>query len=106
MVEHQTDQQRFIVATVEGEARLSYRMLSPDVMDMMSTFVPPRARGRGTAAELVQTALAFARNHKLQVIPTCWYVGEFIDAHPEFSDLLEPVRGRAPDRSGASCDIV
>lgn len=88
----------------EGEARLAYRMTSDSVMDMTSTFVPTAARGRGTAATLTETALNYARDHQLQVVPTCWYVGDFIDAHPEYEALLEPVKGRAPERSG-SCDI-
>ena len=88
----------------EGEATLAYRMLSPTVMDMTSTFVPPAARGRGTAAMLAEAALVHARENGLQVIPTCWYVGEYLEKHPAFAALLEPALGK-PDRTGASCDI-
>lgn len=104
MVEHRPEQQRFVVVLPEGEARLAYRMAG-DVMDIASTFVPSAARGRGAAGELVAAALKHAKANNLQVVPTCWYADEYIAKHPEFSDLLEPVRGRNPDRSGASCEI-
>ena len=88
----------------EGEAKLAYRMVSRTVMDLTSTFVPSSARGRGTGAMLAEAALLYAREHGLQVIPTCWYVGEYIEKHPAFAALLDPALGW-PDRSGASCDI-
>lgn len=104
MVEHRPDVQRFVLATPEGEARLAYR-LSDNVMDLTSTFVPPAARGRGAAAQIVEAALKYARAHNLQIVPSCWYAEEFIASHPEYGDLLDPVRGRSPDRGGASCEI-
>ncbi len=104
MVEHRPDVQRFVLVTPEGEARLTYH-LSGNVMDLASTFVPPAARGRGAAAQVVEAALKHARAHNQQVVPTCWYAEEFITNHPEYRDLLEPVRGLSPDRTGASCEI-
>lgn len=104
MVEHRPEEQRFVLVMPEGDARLAYRM-SGDVMDISSTFVPGAARGRGAAGQLVLAALQHAREKNYQVIPTCWYAEEFITKHPEFSDLLEPVRGRSPDRSGSTCEI-
>jgi uncharacterized protein len=104
MVEHRTEQQRFVLTMPEGEARLAYRM-SANVMDLASTFVPAAARGRGAGAQLVEAALVFAREKNFQVVPTCWYAEEFISKHPEYRDLLEPVRGRSPVRSDTSCEI-
>jgi uncharacterized protein len=104
MVEHRPEQQRFVLVTPEGEARLTYR-LTGTVMDLASTFVPPAARGRGAAAQVVEAALKHARAHGLQIVPTCWYAEEFINSHPEYIDLLEPARGHSPDRTGASCEI-
>lgn len=105
MVEHRPEQNRFVIVMPEGDAKLAYRMTSPNVMDMVSTFVPSSARGRGTGALLAEAALNYARDHNFQVIPSCWYVGEFIEAHPEYGALLEPVSGRAVDRTNARCDI-
>ena len=104
VVEHRAAQNRFVLPMPEGEAKLAYRMLSPTIMDLTSTFVPSAARGRGTGAKLAEAALVYAREKGLQVIPTCWYIGEYIEKHPEFAALLEPALGK-PDRAGASCDI-
>lgn len=104
IVEHRAAQNRFVLPMPEGEAKLAYRMLSPTIMDLTSTFVPSAARGRGTGAQLAEAALVYARAQGLQVIPTCWYVGEYIEKHPEFAVLLEPALGK-PDRTGASCDL-
>ncbi len=105
MVEHLTAQNLFVLKMPDGEAKLVYRMTSPTVMEIVSTFVPSAARGRGTAAKLTEAALRYARDHGLQIIPTCWYVGGYIDKHPEFAVLLEPSQGIKPDRTGASCEI-
>jgi predicted GNAT family acetyltransferase len=45
-------------------------------------------RGRGLGSELVRAALDDVRRRGATVVPTCWYVAEFIDAHPEYGDLL------------------
>jgi predicted GNAT family acetyltransferase len=45
-------------------------------------------RGRGLGAELVRGALDDVRGTGSRVIPHCWYVAEFIDAHPEYQDLV------------------
>lgn len=105
MVEHRPEQNRFVIVMPEGDAKLAYRMTSPTVMEMVSTFVPSSARGRGTGALLAEAALNYARDHNLQVIPSCWYVGEFIEAHPEYGALLEPTQARAPNRNSGSCEI-
>lgn len=104
VVDHRPAQNRFVLTMPEGEAKLAYRMVSPTVMDLTSTFVPSSARGLGTGARLAEAALNYAREHGLQVIPTCWYVGDYIEKHPAFATLLEPALGK-PDRTGASCDI-
>jgi predicted GNAT family acetyltransferase len=44
-------------------------------------------RGRGLGAQLVQYALDDARANNRRVEPRCWFVAEFIAAHPEYADL-------------------
>ncbi|MGV3710536.1 MAG: GNAT family N-acetyltransferase [Gemmatimonas sp.] len=104
-VEHRADQNRFVIELAGGAALLAYRMTSPGVMNMTSTFVPPAGRGKGTGAKLVEAALNYARDNNLQVIPSCWYVADYIDAHPEYAPLLKSgTEGR--DMTGASCEIA
>ena len=52
------------------------------------TEIDASMRGRGLAAKLVQHALDDVRGTGRTVVPTCWYVAQFIDEHPEYGDLL------------------
>ncbi|CAN5786189.1 MAG: GNAT family N-acetyltransferase [Ilumatobacteraceae bacterium] len=48
------------------------------------TVTPPPDRGRGYAAELVARALNDVRASGRTVAATCWYVDQFVEAHPEY----------------------
>ncbi len=52
------------------------------------TVINPERRGEGLGAVLVQGALDDVRPTGQKVVPACWYVGQFIDTHPEYADLL------------------
>jgi len=52
------------------------------------TEIDPARRGHGLGAVVVQGALDDLRARGAMVIPTCWYVRDYIDAHPEEADLL------------------
>lgn len=75
-------------ATVEGQLCVADYRLSPGVMQMPHTYVPPNLEGRGIAAALVAQALAHARSAGLRVLPSCSYVRRYIERHPEHQDLL------------------
>jgi predicted GNAT family acetyltransferase len=55
------------------------------------TVVEPDYRGRGVASELVRQALDDFRERGMTVSNFCGFVGTFIEAHPEYGDLLDPV---------------
>jgi predicted GNAT family acetyltransferase len=52
------------------------------------TVIDPDRRGQGLGAVLVKGVLDDARSRGLDVVPTCWYVREYIEQHPEEADLL------------------
>lgn len=52
------------------------------------TVIDSSRRGQGLGAVLVQGALDDVRSSGRKVVPSCWYVREFIDGHPEYADLL------------------
>ena len=54
------------------------------------TGVPAALQGRGIAAELVRTALAWAQAEGLQVLPACSYVAVYMRRHPHTQALLAP----------------
>ena len=60
----------------------------PDHVVMHHTFIDDAFRGRGIAALVVAGALDDLRARKLGVVPSCWYVAEYIESHPEYRDLL------------------
>lgn len=88
-IRHDHEQHRF-EAPVEGAAPavLVYREVSDDVLDYVSTRVPPEARGKGIAGKLVRHALDWARAEGYRVIPTCSYVTAWIERHPDYQDLV------------------
>ena len=52
------------------------------------TEIDRRHQGQGLGAVLVTGALDDLRRRGRRIVPTCWYVREFVDAHPEYADLL------------------
>ncbi len=51
------------------------------------TEIDPSRRGQGLGAVLVRGALDDVRGSGRQVVPTCWFVREFIDANEKYADL-------------------
>lgn len=88
-VEHQLAEQAFTAETDGQEAELTYALPQEGVIDFQHTFVPEGLRGKGVAEQLARTALAYAREKHLKVIPTCQFVGSFVRRHrDEYQDLL------------------
>jgi uncharacterized protein len=87
-IQHDAIAQRFF-AQVEGHAgELVYRQ-QDGRMEILRTSVPAVIGGRGIAAQLVRTALEFARASRWSVKPTCSYAAAYIQQHPEYADLLD-----------------
>lgn len=75
-------------ARIEGhEAYLRYLPAGEGVLDYATTFVPETLRGRGIASDIVRQALDYARAGGWRVIPSCWFVADFLKKHPEYGDL-------------------
>lgn len=87
-VVHEPDRDRYELV-VDGEvlAVAEYRD-DGDRVVMHHTYTEPRHRGQGYAAQLVEGALDDLRARNRTVVPSCWFVAEFIDGHPEYRDLV------------------
>ena len=59
-----------------------------DTVVMHHTYTEPSHRGRGYAARVVTAALDDLRARRLHVVPQCWFVVEFVAAHPQDQDLV------------------
>ena len=87
-VQHDPTVQKFF-ARVEGhEGELKYRR-DGGRMEILSTTVPAAIGGRGVAAQLVKTALEFARSNGRRVKPTCSYAAAYIRRHPDYADMVD-----------------
>jgi predicted GNAT family acetyltransferase len=87
-IRHDTDSHRFIGDTPSGAAVLAYTPAGEDTLELYSTYVPAAERGRGLGGQLVRAAVTYARERNLRIIPTCWYVADWIRIHPEHADLI------------------
>jgi predicted GNAT family acetyltransferase len=59
-----------------------------DIVVFPHTEIEPSMRNQGLGAELVRGALDDVRERGNTIVAHCWYVGEYIDQHPEYADLL------------------
>ena len=60
------------------------------------TIVEPEHRDSGVGTELVRTALDDIRAKGMTITNYCGFVSAFIDAHPEYADLIDPVHPGHP----------
>lgn len=93
-VEHDTDRRRFVVQVNGDEAYLQYQPLKAKLLDYQSTYVPDHLRGRGIASAIVRHALEYARDQRLRVRASCWFVKDFMVRHPEYANVEETGRGK------------
>jgi predicted GNAT family acetyltransferase len=87
-VRHDEQHHTFVLSIEGGQAVLHYQPLNGDTVDFQSTFVPPALRGRGVGHRVVVHALEWARDRKLRVVPSCWFVSDVVALHPEYRALL------------------
>lgn len=86
---HEPDAQRYAMH-LDGAlvAVLDYRVNGAQI-SFNHTFTNPQHRGKGFAGELVEFAVNDVEaTTDLKVVPMCWYVGHWFDAHPERAALL------------------
>ena len=86
-IEHDAGNGRFTSVAGGQRSLLQYR-LKDGVMTIVHTEVPPELAGHGIAAELMRTALEFARASGWRVVPACSYALAFLKRHPEYGDLI------------------
>lgn len=89
-VRHVPDRSRYDLV-VDGEVvgYAEYRD-EGDRLVMHHTYTEPAYRGHGIAARVVAGALDDVRERGLLIVPTCWFVADFVDGHAEYRDLVAP----------------
>lgn len=87
---HNTEQSRFEVEIDGSLAVLLYVRRSGKII-YTSTRVPRHQEGGGVGSALAKTALEYARENELTVVPSCSFVRAFVQRHPEYKDLTVTV---------------
>jgi uncharacterized protein len=79
--------QRFELDAEGTMAFANYR-LAPGGVIITHTETPLALRGRGIASRLVEGALEIIRAGGLKVVAGCGFVVDYLEKHPEYSDLV------------------
>ncbi|MCP9237051.1 GNAT family N-acetyltransferase [Lewinella sp. JB7] len=87
-VVHNQEKNRFEVINGSQVSKLLYQMKGEDQIELVHTEVPEDLAGQGIGSDLVTTALQYARDHKLQAIPSCPFVASYVQRHPEWNDVV------------------
>lgn len=76
---------------VDGDAIVGFAdyVIDGATVEFPHTVINPDRRGHGLGAILVEAALEDVRRSGKVVLPTCWYVAQFIDTHPEYADVVD-----------------
>ncbi len=88
------DASRFVIQTADGDAFLAYD-LDGDMANLIHTEVPEALRGHGYGDTLARTALEWAKQEHLQVIPTCPFVKAYIRRHQQYAPLVADGTGNS-----------
>lgn len=102
MIQHIERKRRFFCVIDVHECTLEYEMKGADTMDIYRTFVHDDLRGRGLAGQLMESAIAFARERGLKIFPTCSYAIQFFKRHPGDAPLLA---ADVDPENGGSCRL-
>jgi predicted GNAT family acetyltransferase len=85
---HNQAEHRFEIWVDGTLSELDYR-LQGNIMAMYHTGVPLQLQGNGIAGRLTQTALDYAAEKSLNVVPLCSYVAVYIRRHPQYNRLVK-----------------
>ncbi len=58
------------------------------ILDLYHTGIEPEFGGRGLGTKLVEYALSDCQDAEVKIRPTCPFISKYIDAHPEYQDLV------------------
>ena len=79
---------RYVIARPEGEAELTFSVLSDALVIADHTAVPKALEGQGLARALVAELIDDARAQGFKIVPLCPYVNAQRARHPEWADLF------------------
>ena len=60
-----------------------YRSIGDDVVEMPHTVISPEHRGKGLGDVLVEGAVRQLHHRDVGIVPTCWFVADYLERHPQ-----------------------
>jgi len=69
-------------------AEMVYSTPTADKMIIEHTEVDDSLKGKGVGLQLLNTAVAYARNHNMKIVPLCPFAKSVFDKKPELADVL------------------
>lgn len=88
-VKHNQESHRFEMSLDSNEtAFISYKEQTDGVMNLLHTEVPESAKGKGIGGRLVQATLDMAKAEGKKVVPSCPFISDFIQQHPEYKSVV------------------
>lgn len=88
-IHHDRAGHRFATTLDGNTAHLDYER-EGGVIAITHTIVPSQIGGRGIAGQLVEAALAYAREEGLRVTPRCSYAEAYLRRHPQHAGMVAP----------------
>lgn len=88
-VVHDSAARRFEIVMGDAVAFADYS-LGEGTITLPHTVAPEAFKGLGAGRALAEAALAYARQHELQVLPTCSFMAAYIAKRPEWRDIVHP----------------
>jgi predicted GNAT family acetyltransferase len=86
---HDVDQHRYVLRVDGALVSAVDYVVNDDHISFTHTFTDPKRRGNGYAGEVVAFAVDDVENSTpYRIVPMCWYVGQWFDAHPDRAALL------------------
>jgi len=74
----------------EGDilAEMTYMQHSEHIIIIEHTEVDEVLRGKNIGFQLVNTAVEYARQHQLKIVPMCPFVKSVFDKKPDYKDVI------------------
>ncbi len=89
VIVHEPDASRYTLQIDDLVVAVAEYRINGNAISFNHTYTQPSHRGRGLAAELVEFAINDVEaNSTRRVLPMCWYVADWFEAHPERRELL------------------
>lgn len=77
----------FVEVNGERLAELGYHITEAGNYSLDSTRVDDRLRGKNVGKQLVEAAVAFARQNGVKIVPVCPFVVALFEKIPAYSDV-------------------